>query len=1099
MADEIREWLNERGLEAHAEAFIENGIDLDLLAHLTDGDLKELGVSRLGDRKRLLLAAQGAVDPAAPSPEPAPAAEAERRQITVLFCDMVGSTSLSQRLDPEDLRDLLRAFQDACSGVVEAHGGYLAKYMGDGVLVYFGYPKAREDDAERAVNAGLDLVAAVRDLGRKIDVRVGIATGRVVVGDLIGQASAQEAAISGETPNLAARLQEAAPENSVVIGDLTRSLAGDHFELDDLDTQMLKGFARPVRCWLVKSRRSLESRFDATHEGGLSPIVGRDEDIAMLLRRWENVRQGEGQTVMIAGEPGIGKSRLALELQERIVGEPHFRLRLQCSPYYTSSALYPVIERLERIGKFEADDTAAIKLAKLGSVIAPSGRPLDEVMPLFAGLLSIATGDRYPALNVSPQRRKELTLLALVDQARGLAARRPVLFIVEDAHWIDPTTLEFIELLTGLVSEAPVMLVVTHRPEFEPPWAGERRVTSLTLSRLEHRDCLELVAELAGQEELSGTLLSRISDQTDGVPLFIEEITKSVMETTQAGITDAEAIEVPASLHDSLAGRLDRLGPAKEVAQIGAVIGREFSYDQLLAVARVERERIDEALGQLSSAGLLVRQTSRAGTKYLFKHALIQGLARGMLLRDRRAELHGRVARHLNEQGAAAMSEVLAYHLTEAGELEEAVDQWLAAGRAAMQRSDNLEAEEHFRKGLAQLSEMPSSAENLAREVALLNALGVCMMPTRGFGNPEVAQVFTRAAEISERAGDRRALYVALRGLGQYQLVSGDLETTRKQVDVIVDLALELDDPGLQIEAHHLGWSALTFTGQFETGRDHAEAARSVYEPARHHRLTYEFSGHDPGVCCRSFGSLALWQLGFPDLALERCREGKSLADQLKHPFTAIIAWWAMGLLHVLRREAAATMEIGEALIRDCNELGFRPFVPLGHILRGGARTAQGEPAEGLAELRESIDGMRNVRTEYTLTTFQAWLADLCVRAGRPEDALAAVSEGLSMCEANHEFYCLAEFERIRAEAYLAQSDNDRAEAAFERALSLAADHGARGFGLRAAVSQARHLRDRGNIAAAHDCLSPVYACFTEGFDTPDLKAAKALLQELQA
>ncbi len=1107
MADDIAQWLDELGLGQYAPAFAENAVARQDVPHLTDDDLKGLGLP-LGHRRRLQAAieALSADEPSDRAEEPSAEesgtqpAEADRRQLTVLFCDLVGSTALSTQLDPEDMRDVIRAFQDACTGVVERYGGYLAKFMGDGVLVYFGYPEAHEDDAERAINAGLGIVAAVNELERELTVRVGIATGTVVVGDIVGEGSAQEAAITGETPNLAARLQGIAAPDTVVIAETTRTLAGGLFELSDLGDHDLKGFADPVPSWSVVGRRRIESRFEATRAAGLSELVGRDEEIETLMRRWRRARDGDGQVVLISGEPGIGKSRLASEFRDHIMDEPHFELRHQCSPYHTASALHPVIERLERAVGFEADDEIDTKLDKLESLIEPSGGSVVEAAPLLASLLLIPTGERYPPLNVSPQRRKELTLQALVDQLRGLAARRPVLFILEDAHWIDPTTLELMELTVELANQVAVLALITHRPEFEAPWIGQPRVTPMILGRLERRDCAVMVERLADREGLPDGLLDRITEQTDGVPLFVEELTKSVLETASSAETTPAAIDVPATLHDSLAARLDRLGPAKAVAQIGAVIGREFGHDLLSSIAMMDAQRLEAALARLNESGLITRRGSGSDATYTFKHALVQGTARGSLLRNRRAELHERVAECLKaaspESGETA-PELLAYHFTEAGLDGPAVDHWHLAGQRAMQRSANVEAEEHIRKGLAILADTPQSPESRRREIALFNTLGVCMMPTRGFGNPEVSDAFSRAALVSEQEGDKRGLFVALRGKGQYQMISGDLATARDQTAIILDLARELDEPGLLIEAHHLGWSSLSFTGDFQAARNHAETAIALYNRDRDHQLTYIYSGHDPGVCSRSFGALSLWQLGFPDRALAGCRDGKALADDLGHPFTIIVAWWAMGLINVLRREIAATLEAGETLIRDCDEMGFRPFVPLGRIFRGGALAEQGGYTEGIEELRDGISGMRGVRTEYTLTVFCAWLAGLCLKAGRPDEAARALDEGLAMSEANAERFCLPEFHRLEGELLVARSRADEAEGALTRAVALAGEFGSRSFELRAATRLARLWRTQGKTTAARDLLAPVYGWFTEGFDTADLKEAKALRDEL--
>jgi class 3 adenylate cyclase len=894
MAEDIAQWLNGLGLGRYAQAFADNGIDMEALPHLRDADFERLGVL-LGHMRRLQAAIEvrsadepptRAVPPPGQESEPQPA-EAERRQLTVMFCDLVGSTALSARLDPEDMRELLRAYQDACAAVVMRYEGFVAKYMGDGVLVYFGYPQAHEDDAERAINAGLGIVEAVRELKRDLSVRIGVATGMVVVGDIVGEGASQEAAIVGETPNLAARLQDIAKPGTVVIAETTHSLVGGLFDLEDLERHDLKGFTERVRAWAVSGGRRAESRFDATRSEHLTALIGRDEEMEILLRRWNRVKAGEGQVVLVSGEPGLGKSRLVRELETRIGDDSHYRLSHQCSPYHTNSALYPVIERLERAARFEDGDTAEAKLAKLEALIELSGKPARDIAPLFASLLSIPTGARYPVLNVSSQRQKQLTLQALVDQFAGLSDQDPVLFVMEDAHWIDPTTLELMELTVERVLDSSVLVLITHRPEFDAPWSGHPRVTQLALRRLEARDCELLVDLVVGSRALPESVRERISMQTDGVPLFVEELTKAVLETAIVSGNAPAAMVVPATLQDSLTARLDRLGPAKEVAQIGAVIGREFRHDLLTSVSMLGAEALGDAIGRLTDSGLIYLQRSGSHPTYAFKHALVQGTAYGSLLRSRRAEIHARVVECLARdypETAESEPELLAHHCSAAGLAEQAVDYWQMAGQHAMKRSANIEAEEHIRKGLETLANLPEAPQRRQREIALLNTLGVCLMPTRGFGNPEVAETFSKAALVSEAAGDLRGLFVALRGKGQYQMISGDLGAAKEQTGTVLDLAEKLEEPDLAIEAHHLGWS-------------------SLYDRKRDHHLTYVYSGHDPGVCCRSFGALALWQLGYPDKALAMCREGETLARELSHPFTLTVALWALGMMCLLRRE----------------------------------------------------------------------------------------------------------------------------------------------------------------------------------------------------
>ena len=700
-------WLRSLGLGKYEAAFRENEIDETVLPSLTEEHLKQLGVTALGHRVKLLDAIAALRDDAsatAPSVEAAttssapserPEDRAERRQVTVMFSDLVGSTALSARMDPEDLREVISAYQKCVAETVDRFGGFVAKYMGDGVLIYFGYPHAHEDDAERAVRAGLELVAAVGALKThaRLQTRLGIATGLVVVGDLIGSGASQEQAIVGETPNLAARLQGVAEPNSVVIAESTRRLVGNLFELEDLGAKDLKGIAGPARAWAVLRASSAEGRFEAMHATELTDLVGRQEEFDLLLRRWSKAKAGEGQVVLLSGEAGIGKSRLTAALLERLASEPYTRLRYFCSPQHTESALYPIISQMERAAGFAHDDSGQAKLEKLDTVLAQSFTSRQDAA-LFAEMLSQSNDGRYPKLELSPQQRRQKTLEALTAQLEALSSTNPVLMIFEDAHWIDPTSLEALGRSVDRIRSLDALLVVTYRPEFEPPWIGRPHVTALTLNRLGEREIAAMIDRLTGNKLLPANIRQDIIERTDGIPLFAEEITKAALEAESEGAAEhtiaavpAPSLAVPASLHASLMARLDRLGPAKEVAQIGAAIGREFTHALLAAVVRKPEQELGSALDRIVRAGLLFRQGVPPHASYLFKHALIQDAAYGTLLREPRRALHARIAETL-ESGFADIAEnqpeILARHCTEAGLLEKAAGLWGKAGQRSL-------------------------------------------------------------------------------------------------------------------------------------------------------------------------------------------------------------------------------------------------------------------------------------------------------------------------------------------------------------------------------------------------------------------------------
>src|SRR5712692_1225953 len=786
MSIEITNWLRGLGLEQYASAFHDNAIDAEILRELTADDLKDLGVNLVGHRRKL-LAAIAALRPDPPgsgtpiaSTEPVRrrqdagigAADAERRQLTVMFCDLVGSTELSARLDPEDLREVVAAYHRTVADVIRSFDGFVAKYMGDGVLVYFGYPRAHEDGAERAVRAGLGVVDAVGRLAVKsadLQARVGIATGLVVVGDLIGEGSAQEQSVVGETPNLAARLQALAEPGTVVIAAATRRLVGDLFEYRDLGAVEVKGITRPVSAWQVLRPSVVASRFEALRGAALTRLVGRDEEIDLLLRRWARAKTGDGQVVLVSGEAGIGKSRIAATLTERLDAEIAIRRRYFCSPYHQDSALFPFVDQLGRAAGFAREDPAAVKLEKLEALVALAA-PGDADVAFLADLLSLPASERHPLPNLSPQRKKERTLEALITQLEGLARRQPVLMVFEDAHWIDPTSRELLDLIVERVRSLPVLLVVTFRPEFEPPWIGQPQVTMLALNRLDRHDRAVLLKQIAGGKALPDEVVDQIVDRTDGVPLFVEELTKSVLES---GVVREESdryvldrvlppFAIPTTLHASLLARLDRLASVRLVAQIGAAIGREFPYALLRAVSRLPEGELQAALARLVASELVFQRGMPPDAVYAFKHALVQDAAHDSLLRSTRQQLHAQIAEALAAHSPELMDsqpELFAQHYAEAGLIEKSVACWGKAGRRSAARSAMAEATAQFHKGLDQLALLPDTPERQRQELEFRIALGGVLQAAKGFAAPETGDTFARARELWEQLDSHRSSF----------------------------------------------------------------------------------------------------------------------------------------------------------------------------------------------------------------------------------------------------------------------------------------------------------------------------------------------------
>jgi len=875
---DIADWLHGLGLARYEGIFRDNAIDLEILPELTDADLEKLGVL-LGHRKRMLravvaLVAEAPVEAAAHADAPAQA-DAERRQLTVMFCDLVGSTALAARLDPEDLREVIGTYHRAVAEIVAGFDGFVAKYMGDGVLVYFGYPRAHEDDAERAIRAGLGLIDAVGRLDVKsveLQARVGIATGLVVVGDLIGEGSAQEQSVVGETPNLAARLQALAKPDAVVIAAGTRRLVGDLFEYRDLGAVEVKGIAEPVPAWRVLRPSVVASRFEALRGSALSPLVGRDEEINLLLRRWARAKAGDGQIVLVSGEPGLGKSRITAALEERLHAEPHLRLRYFCLPYHQDSALFPFIEQLGRAAGFARDDPPASRLEKLEAVLARAAPPED--VAFLADLMSLPASERHKPPTLSPQRKKERTLEALIRQLEGLARRQPVVMVFEDAHWIDPTSRELLDLTVERVRSLPVLMIVTFRPEFQPPWTGQPQVSMLTLNRLDRRDRTALVEQVAGDKALPDEVVAQIVERADGVPLFVEELTKSVLES---GLLREEGeryvldgalppFAIPTSLHDSLMARLDRLASVRQVAQMGAAIGREFPYELLHAVSRLPEDELQAALARLVASELVFQRGTPPDAVYAFKHALVQDAAHGSLLRSSRQQLHGQIAEALETHSPELMDsqpELFAQHYAEAGLVEKSVACWGKAGHRSVARSAMAEAAAQFQKALDQLTRLPDTTERQRQELEFYSALGAVLNAVKGFAAPETGYAYARAGVLWGRLGSPSEFLQVSYGHSIYYLNRGELDLAQRSAEDLLRLSGERNDSGGLVLGHMSSGINLTLRGRFASSRSHLEEALALYDPISHSSLVHQ-AGIHPRVLSQGFLGIVLLCVGFP-------------------------------------------------------------------------------------------------------------------------------------------------------------------------------------------------------------------------------------------
>jgi class 3 adenylate cyclase/predicted ATPase len=1118
---DIEAWLQGLGLERYVSAFRDNEIDWEVLPKLTSEDLRDIGVAAVGHRRKLLDAIAGlgasasAADVSTPPAETtatlAPKGDAERRQLTVMFCDLVGSTALSARLDPEDLREVIAAYHRAVADIVKSFDGFVAKYMGDGVLVYFGYPRAHEDDAERAVRAGLGLIDAVGRLDAKsgkLQARVGIATGLVVVGDLIGEGSAQEQSVVGETPNLAARLQALAESGAIVIAADTRRLVGDLFEYGDLGAVEVKGISAPVPAWQVLRPRAVASRFEALHPAELTPLVGREEEIELLLRRWQRAKSGDGQVVLLCGEPGIGKSRMATVLLEKVQSEPHSRLRYFCSAYYTESALHPTIGQLEHAACFERDDSLAAKLDKLRALLTRTTAIAEEIA-LLAELLSLPIDADAGVHRLTPQQKKERTFTTLVRQLGALAREAPVLMLFEDAHWADPSSCELLDRVVEHVANLPVLLVITFRPEYLPPWAGLPHVTSLTLNRLNQREGAALVERIASDEALSPATVNEIVERTDGVPLFIEELTKAVLETgaNEAGkrrilsAVPGLSVAIPATLQASLLSRLDRLGAAaKQVAQIGAAIGREFPYELLAAVSQRSESDLRQSLSQLVNSGLIFARGAPPHASYLFRHALIQDTAYGALLRAPRRTLHGRIAGLLSaSSGDETMPEIVARHFEAADQPAEAIEYWRKAGERAVHRAANREAIEHYRHALSLLDAQAASERRWRAELAVLSQLVPVLMAIYGWSASEVGAAVDRATEVAGRLRGSSDLAPTLGALYLFHQSRGRFDRADEVSDELFRIARELSDPEIMLLAHHTQWGSRIFLARYADAVQHASAGLALYDEERcaHHRHIY--AGHDPAICALLTTATARWMLGYPDQSAHFADESVSLARKLRHaPSLAHSLTYVCDSV-IMRGDIARVIAIATEILQLSDEHGFVQARAVALTFLGWALAFSTEKAEAMVRLEEGLNIWDRMGAVINLPRSLCLMAEACMRAGRYTEGLAHIDRALHVASRSREEWYTPRLYQVRAEILInvRGPGDDGVEENLRHALAVARQHDARGWELKAATTLARLWHDGGRPQQARALLSSIYNWFTEGFDTPDLKEAKALLNEL--
>jgi class 3 adenylate cyclase len=1133
-AMDVADWLRALGLERYEAAFRENDVNAALLPDLTADDLKDLGVTSIGHRRQLLkaIAALGdnaasgqgddhrasklAAPPVVASGQPyeAPAPHGgERRQLTVMFCDLVGSTALSEKLDPEELRSLLHAYRTLCGDLIARYDGFVARYVGDGILTYFGWPMAHEDDAERALRAALEIVQTVERASstETLSVRIGIATGPVVVGEAAGVGDQARLAI-GSTPNLAARLQALATADQVVIATSTRRLVGNAFELSDLGEQDLKGIAEPIHAWRVERALVTESRFDASHGvGPMTPLVGRDEELDLLLRRWSQAKDGEGQVVLLSGEAGIGKSRILSALRGRLEAQDVQALRFQCSPYYVNSAFWPIIDNFERALRFTRDETADSKLDKLEALIVTHcGQPLADVR-FVASILSIPYEQRYGALQMTPQKFKDETLRTLVDVTEAAARKQPSVLLFEDAHWVDPTTLGVLDLLINRVKTVPLLVVLTHRPEFQSRWSEQGHVGALNLSKLTRAQSVAIVSALAGGKALPAALMAQILTRTDGVPLFVEELTKAILESgelKERGTSydydgSTRTVTIPATLRDSLMARLDRFMPVKEIAQIGAAIGREFSYELIAAVAPVPQAQLDDALLRLGESGLAFRRGTPPDAIYTFKHALVQDAAYDSLLKSRRQELHAKIARVIEQRFPhikAAEPELLAHHLTAAGLAEAAIPLWEAAGGLGLKRLTLAEAISHLGRGLELATAQPSSCQRDASELGLRTLLGSAWSALKGWTAPEVWEILHPALALAKSLRRHDALLPIFWGLTMNIFTKGRVPEALPWVEEMLELGDTMIITDLLLTGHELACVCYNWLGELTKVQLHADRVADLYDDEEHYHLA-DILNQDPKTFAYIFASISTWISGYPDRAMRLSDEKDAHARRRGHPLD--LGWALVNGAH--EYDYRCTHDDLRKRAEQCERLGRENnlailWALLAPISYGQALIREGKVAEAISQLEASIASWEASGGKVRSPTTNMLLAEGMAVTGDLDNALHLIGELIAQAEdpGLQERLHYAEILRLQGWVLSLKGDLEGAEQNFLASLAWARRQKAKSWELRTSTSLARLWQSQDKCQDAYELLAPVYGWFTEGFDTRDLQDAKSLLAELK-
>jgi class 3 adenylate cyclase/predicted ATPase/DNA polymerase III delta prime subunit len=1108
---QLEQLLRGLGLDKYHDIFKQSAIDVDILPELSDADLRELEIP-LGDRRRILKAAAelkaGASSPVSRS------FGAERRQVTVMFCDLVGSTALSTQMDAEELRDLLRAYQDACMDAVKRYAGTVARAYGDGLLIYFGYPVAHDDEAARAVLAGFDIIDSISRLPansrlsaeNSLKVRIGIHTGQVVVGGIRPDDTLDPMGITGDAPNIAARLQELADPNGIVISKVTHGLAGEVAHYEPLGEHELKGLPAPMTLFAPSPQRGDYQPATEPGAAGGDAILGRETYLDRLTVAWNHFTQGKTRAVLISGPPGIGKSRLMTSLARDLAQREVRPIKLRCSSMHMQSPFFPVADLFTRELGIAPDDPVDERLRKLQGLVDRAGLDRQTAMGLLVPILSIPATDEYPKIEMPAEQRIAQTIDAIIRCLVALSDGAQPALMFEDLHWMDSSTMSILRRLIEAPSEQSIFVVATFRPEFRSPWNETPSVDTMTLSQLDADASRELIRRVAGDTTLGDDIVEHIVATTDGVPLFVEELTKSVIEAQSLGelptdlTTERLAVtSIPASLQDSLLARLDRLGEAKRVAQLGATIGREFTYQLLASIADMVDDTLQRLLNRLIGAELIFSTGEIGYERFVFKHALIQGAAYSTLLRSDQKSYHRRIAEGIAreaEESGIPQPLLLAHHYTEAGDLREAIPQWFAAGEHALERHAILETINQLNTGLELITRLEDTPEKALLELKFLSAIAMPIATAKGYTAPELHATLERAGALCQQLDNPPQLFPVLHGMVKFYQAQADHERTESLGRELLKIAEDADDLSMRIEAHRNIGMSYALSGNFTESVRHCDDALALYQPELHrsHALHYAV---DPAVVALSFSAYSKWALGLIDEATEQARRAMEYAAEIEHPYSEAFALSITATVHQLRQEPQQTLGFGQQAIEISKRHGFPYWIGWAAVPLGWALCKLGQHEQGLATMQQGLGGYQAAGVLAGRPMRQCLLAEALQMSGEVAQALETVQQTAALPELQLDMYH-SEVQRLRGDLELAAdpAHTDIARSAYEAALAVARDKQATTFELRTLVSLVKlDILERHDPSPALDDLRRVYASFDQGLDTPDLMAANALLQ----